>query len=125
MRPRTNLLGAIALLLALAQPGACADDGAARAEIDALLVRLKTSGCDFNRNGSWYDAGRAESHLRDKYGYYVKHTRAVDAEEFIATMASASSTSGKAYRVRCAGGPERDSGDWFREALAELRKDPR
>lgn len=122
MGTRMTLLAALALTFAAATPVARADDTTARGEIDALLARLKSSGCEFNRNGSWYDAGHAEAHLRDKYGYYLKHTKAIDAEQFITTMASSSSSSGKAYRVRCAGRAEVDSGDWFRQALAELRE---
>ncbi len=122
MRLGPRFAAAVVLTLLAATVPAHADDAAARGEIDGLLTRLRTSGCEFNRNGSWYDAGKAEAHLRDKYGYYVRHTKAVDTEQFIATMASSSSSSGKAYRVRCAGRAEVDSADWFRQALAELRE---
>jgi hypothetical protein len=39
---------------------------AAKAEIDGLLVRLEASVCEFNRNGSWYTAAEAKTHLLRK-----------------------------------------------------------
>ena len=41
-----------------AQPGP-----AASAEIEQLLARLVSSGCQFERNGSWHDAKEARSHI--------------------------------------------------------------
>ena len=32
-----------------------------RAEIDALMARLQASGCQFNRNGTWYNGTKAKS----------------------------------------------------------------
>jgi hypothetical protein len=34
-----------------------------RAEVDALLGKLESSGCQFNRNGSWHSAAEAKAHL--------------------------------------------------------------
>jgi len=64
----------------------------ARGEIDHLLGYLERSGCEFNRNGAWYDAaiGRTESE---------------------------SSVSGKAYQVRCAGAASVPSGVWLESEL--------
>ena len=40
-----------------------APDEMARIEIDYLLTRLESSGCEFFRNGRWYEAARARKHL--------------------------------------------------------------
>ena len=45
---------------------------AAKAEIDHLLDYLAKSGCEFNRNGSWYGSKEARDHLNDKYQYLLK-----------------------------------------------------
>lgn len=36
-------------------------------EVSFLLGFIDGSGCEFNRNGSWYDSKAAQAHLRDKY----------------------------------------------------------
>ena len=66
----------------------------ARAEIDGLLVRLVASGCEFNRNGSWYTAAEAKS---------------------------ASSMSAQPYLVRCGNSAAVQSGQWLRLELKDLR----
>ena len=56
---------------------------AARAEIDGLLVRLVASGCEFNRNGSWYTAAEAKSHLLQKLKYLEDRGMVQTTEQFI------------------------------------------
>lgn len=41
-------------------------------EIAYLISYLGSSGCQFNRNGAWYSASRAVSHLNRKYEYLRK-----------------------------------------------------
>ena len=48
-----------------------APPAAVRAEIDYLLAEIAASGCDFNRNGTWYDSAHAVDHLQYKYEYLV------------------------------------------------------
>lgn len=91
------------------------------AEIDYLLEYLGQSGCDFYRNGAWYDSGTAKAHLRYKYDALVKHDQIGTADDFIDKAATKSSLSGFAYKVRCAGGPELASSQWLRDALAKYR----
>lgn len=103
-------------LAALAAPGATA-----KSEINGLMDALAKSGCQFERNGDWYDAGEARSHLQRKYDYLLKKNQVDTAEQFIQLAASKSSTSGKAYRVKC--GPLTvDSAVWFDMQLQTLRK---
>jgi hypothetical protein len=91
-------------------------------EIEELITSLGASGCDFQRNGSWYPARKAEEHLRRKYAYLRESGKAVNAEQFIALAGTRSSMTGRAYRVRCPGRPVVDSADWLRARLLGIRK---
>jgi hypothetical protein len=96
-------------------------DPVAKKEIGQLIAHLASSGCEFGRNGSWYSAARAVSHLQRKYEYLLDRDLVPNAEAFIERGASESSSSGKPYLVKCPGQPEVQSSDWFRSALATLR----
>jgi|WetSurMetagenome_2_1015567.scaffolds.fasta_scaffold1322096_1 hypothetical protein len=91
------------------------------AEINYLLDYMGQSGCDFYRNGAWYDSTAAKAHLRHKYDVLVKHEQIGTADDFIDKAATKSSMSGRAYKVRCAGGPELSSSQWLRDALTTYR----
>ena len=94
---------------------------AARAEIDGLLVRLVASGCEFNRNGSWYTAAEAKSHLSQKLKYFEDRGMVQTTEQFIEKAASGSSMSGQPYLVRCGNSAPVQSGQWLRSELKDLR----
>lgn len=91
-------------------------------EIEHLFTHLEKSGCEFNRNGSWYTASEATAHLKKKYDYLVKKDMIADAESFIDKAASESSISGKSYQVKCDGKPIVNSKEWFSEELLNFRK---
>lgn len=110
------------LLMFLAPPVFAAPPPQATAEIEHLIKAMGRSGCDFERNGAWHPAKKAETHLRRKYDYLRERDKVASAEEFIALAGSRSSMSGRTYRVRCAGLPVMDSADWLRARLRELRK---
>ena len=90
----------------------------ARAEVNALLARLQSSGCQFNRNGSWYTGAEARKHLLRKLEYLEDKSLVTSAEQFIDKGAAASSASGKAYLVKCADARPVESKAWL---LAELK----
>lgn len=94
---------------------------AARAEVDTLLTRLQTSGCEFNRNGSWYAGADAKAHLLKKLDYLEGKDMVKTAEQFIERGASASSMSGKPYLVRCAGKAPVESASWLKAELQQVR----
>ena len=94
---------------------------AARAEVDALLTRLQASGCEFNRNGSWYAGAEARGHLLKKLDYLEGKDMVATAEQFIARGASTSSTSGKPYLVRCGGKVPVESAQWLTAELQQVR----
>lgn len=90
-------------------------------EIEHLFSFLENSGCQFNRNGSWYSASEAVAHIRKKYTYLVGKKMLTDTESFIEKAASESSLSGKAYLVKCEGRPEITSAIWFMQELEMYR----
>ena len=94
---------------------------AARTEIDALLSGLEASSCTFNRNGTWYPATEAKSHLLSKLKYLEDRGMVQSAEQFIERAASSSSTSGQPYLVKCGSGAPVQSGTWLRSQLQVVR----
>ncbi len=89
-------------------------------EIAYLLGYVETSACQFQRNGKTYPAAEARAHLARKYS--TVKSRIETAEDFIRYVASASSTTGEAYRAHCPGAKERDSGPWLSDELRRLRE---
>ncbi len=118
--PSATLLLIIAALLAPAKSWA-APSPKAKQEIDALIAALPASKCEFQRNGKWYGAADARSHLQRKYDYLLKKNLVDTAEQFIERAASQSSMSGREYRVRCPGQGVQSSAAWFRAQLQRLR----
>ncbi len=90
-------------------------------EIDYLLDAIRTSGCQFVRNGESHDATAAAEHLAMKYRRARRHV--ADADQFIERIASASSWSGKPYYVACSVTGEVLSATWLSHALQRYRQD--
>ena len=109
------LLGASSTLSLAAPP-----TPAATQEIEHLIAHLKTSGCEFQRNGNWYSSTKAAEHLRGKYDYLLKKGWVVTAEDFITRAATESSMSHKPYQVRCAGKEAEASAGWLQAELKRL-----
>jgi uncharacterized protein DUF5329 len=107
------------LLASLAMAAPTAD---VQAEIEYLLRHIEDSGCEFYRNGSWYNGGRARAHLYEKYRYFVAHGGIITADEFIERAATRSSVTGIPYQIRCSGGAPIDSKPWLLDALAAYRQ---
>ncbi|WP_090436581.1 DUF5329 domain-containing protein [Duganella sp. CF458] len=112
---------ALAFALAAAAAQAAPLPAPARAEVDALLTRLQSSGCQFNRNGSWYSGADARTHLLRKLEYLEKKDMVKNAEQFIELGASTSSSSGKAYLVKCGTAAPVDSKAWLSTELKAIR----
>jgi hypothetical protein len=94
---------------------------ATRAEIDLLFKQLQSSGCRFNRNDTWYSAAEAQSHLTKKLEYFENKNMIKNTEDFITHAASVSSSSGKAYQVKCGSNPAMESKTWLLDQLKTLR----
>lgn len=89
-------------------------------EINFLLGYIAGSGCEFYRNGSWYNAHEAHAHLRTKYNYLAASNLINTTEQFIEQGASKSSMSGMPYQIRCNGGAAVSSQQWLHGRLLEL-----
>lgn len=113
----------LAAVLALAHAASLAAPlpAPARAEVDALLVRLQASGCQFNRNGSWYSGAEARSHLQRKLEYLENKDMVKNAEQFIDIGAAGSSVSGKPYLVKCGAAAPVESKAWLTAELKAIR----
>jgi hypothetical protein len=114
-----TILLCVTLLTAGASSWAVAPSTAARAEIEQLLAFVAKSGCQFNRNNTWYAAPEASAHLAKKERYLEEHAQIATAEDFIAKAATKSSMTGKPYTVRCGSESAIASDEWL---TAELRR---
>jgi len=95
-------VAALALAAAVFSPLANATpDAKASAEIDQLLTAIQKSNCTFVRSGQEYDGSAARKHLEFKLGFV--RSRLDTADQFVEKLASASSTTGEAYHIRCSG----------------------
>ena len=110
------MLGLALLTVASAAPPAIT-----QTEINYLLGFIESSGCEFYRNGSWYDSKRAQAHLRGKYEILAGADQISTAEDFIEKAATKSSLSGRPYQVRCGGGEAVTSNQWLRDVLTRYR----
>ena len=90
-------------------------------DIQYLLDAIGRSGCEFYRNGSWYAAADARSHLASKYRQVDEKRPVLSAQDFIDWVGTRSSMSGEAYRVRCPGSDVMTSAEWFRRELERRR----
>ncbi len=118
-RPLTALAAMVAAAL-VAGPAVAAPDARGEREITHLLDFVAGSDCRFMRAGTEYDPRAARNHLADKYANM--RSRIDSAETFIVYVASASSLSGAAYRVRC-GGRESETGPWLEAELWRYRRE--
>ena len=114
-------LAAGILLLSASIAAASTLDAGATVEVDYLIARVGQSGCRFYRNGTWYDAQRAEAHLRDKYQMLLDLGAISSTEEFIEKAATRSSISGRDYAIQCDDTAVEPSAQWLREELRKYR----
>jgi len=117
---RSFLVSVLATALGLSAAAAPAPSPA-RPEITALLSRLQSSNCTFNRNGTWYSAPEAKEHLLKKLEYLEGKSAVQTAEQFIELAASSSSMSGKPYLVRCGASAPEGSKSWLSTQLKAVR----
>lgn len=106
---------------AAASPGPSGSTAPALSErdkIEGLLRALAASDAVFIRNGGEHGGAEAADHLRMKWSAAGDRVRT--AREFIDTIASGSSTSGRPYQVRTADGATIESREWFGKLLEPL-----
>lgn len=93
-------------------------------EIAALLDALGTSECRFYRNGSWYSASDAQTHLTRKFEYLRQKKLVESSEDFILKGGTKSSRSGEPYQVQCGRDQSVLSSEWLSAVLHRLRSIP-
>jgi len=120
VRPLRPLL-CVLFGLSLAGAAQSATPAGAQLEINSLLEDVGASGCEFYRNGTWYDAKRAQAHLHLKYQALAKGDQIATAEDFIVRVATRSSFTGEPYRIRCPSTVAEASALWLREKLLRSR----
>ena len=102
--------------------GAQAPSATVQKEVEQLFAALKQSQCEFQRNGTWYDAAKASEHLQQKYQYLLNKKLVPSTEAFIERAATESSMSGKPYQVRCGQNAPVNSRQWFEQQLKAIRR---
>lgn len=90
-------------------------------KIEMLIESVgKLQGAKFYRNGSWYDAAQASSHLKMKWS---KAGSAIKTPmDFIDKLATKSSVSGEPYKIKLADGKELACRDFLIQKLKEIEK---
>ncbi len=121
MKRLLQALFGLVLALVFVQGAHAGPTPTAVVEINYLLDFVGKSGCEFYRNGVWYDSGQARIHLSYKYDVLADHGQIKTVDDFIDKGATKSSLTGMAYKVRCAGGQELSSRQWPRDELARYR----
>jgi hypothetical protein len=116
-RPYFTAICALWCSLSFATPTAAP----VRAEIDALLAKLQASGCQFDRNGTWYTGAEAKDHILRKLEYIEGKGTVQSTEQFIELAASKSSFSGKPYQVKCGSDSPVASQLWLTKQLGVIR----
>ena len=95
----------------------------AEPEIQHLLSYIEGCGCQFCRNGSWYqDTKVVRKHVELKYGYFMKKGQINSTEDFIKWSASKSEMSGKPYLVKCGDGSPLLLAQWLSDELERYRR---
>jgi hypothetical protein len=98
----------------------------ANPEIQHLLSYIEGCGCQFCRNGSWYqDTKVVRKHVELKYGYFMKKGQISSTEDFIKWSASKSEMSGKPYLVKCGDGSPLLLARWLTDELERYRRQNR
>ncbi len=121
-RWRWYLAPALLVLATLAWgPALAAPPPAEQARIDRLIDAIAAQeSMRFMRNGSEYTAANAGTFLRRKMKSMGAEVRT--CEEFIEQIASKSSTSGEAYKVKTGDGKVMPSGDYLRQELGRIER---
>jgi len=90
-------------------------------EIDHLLVFVKSTDCQYERNGDMHSGADAAEHIQEKYDYFKDDIDST--EQFIELSASKSSMSGNYYRIHCSNKVTIRSQDWLLQELQRYRSE--
>jgi len=88
-------------------------------EIQHLLAYVKSTDCQYERNGTQHTGVEAVEHIKKKFDYFLDDIKT--AEDFIEYSATKSKMSGRKYKVHCKGMSEQTSHDWLTKELQLYR----
>lgn len=94
--------------------------GDANTEIQHLLVYIKTTPCQYERNGLKYKGSEAVVHVQRKYDYFKDKIKT--AEDFVRLCATKSELTGQTYQVQCPNEAKQTSAVWLLTELKKFRK---
>ena len=89
-------------------------------EIKHLLNYIKTTACDYERNGLTYKGSEAVVHVQRKYDYFKAKINS--AEDFVRLCATKSELTGQAYQVQCPNQAKQTSAAWLLKELQQVRQ---
>lgn len=92
---------------------------ATKDEIQHLLDFVKTTTCQYERNGTLHNGAEAVEHIHKKYQYFKDDIEST--EDFIKYSATKSKMSGKHYKIHCDKQAPVKSKDWLLNELALFR----
>lgn len=88
-------------------------------EINHLLEFVKSTQCQYERNGDMHNGKDAFKHIKRKYKHFKDDISTT--ESFVKYSATKSKMSGKKYKIHCQGQPEIYSKDWLLKELSDFR----
>ena len=97
--------------------------GAMSVEVKFLINEIKQSDCSFIRNGVSHSAKRAAEHLTLKYNNGKSYAQ--NGKSFIKNLATKSSWTGIAYKIKCPNKEAVNSNEWLNNKLLNFKKSTR
>jgi len=88
-------------------------------ETQHLLTFIKSTQCQYERNGTFHNGTEALQHIQKKYEYYMDDIHS--SEDFIKYSATKSQMSGNKYHIHCPGQAIQDSSVWLTDELKKYR----
>lgn len=112
-------ISALVIIAATSQPFPNKAWSYEESEIEQLIQAIESSECTFIRNGKRYSSTKAARLMR----YKLKRAKdsIINAEDFIAKIATKSSTSQKPYKIDCEGSEVNTGAQWLEWQLLALR----
>lgn len=88
-------------------------------EINHLLNFVRTTDCQYERNGTMHTGAEAHIHIKKKYNYFADDIKTT--EDFIKYAATKSKMSGQYYKIHCPNKATIKSKVWLTNELMRFR----
>jgi len=119
MKPFITMALSCALILATPVYATPVYDTQIQLETQHLLNFIKTTQCQYERNGTLHNGIEALQHIEKKHQYYLDDIHS--SEDFIKYSATKSQMSGNKYHIHCPGQAIQDSSVWLTDELQKYR----